>query len=273
MNCANKANTKQANCFATSRNGQRHHEGDRERHHEDNRERHHKDDRERHHEGDRERHHEGDRERHHTENAITRTTAKRHHEGQPRSAITRENDRERHHEGDRERHHEGDNERPSRGRQRAPPRGRASSLSPAAWGTPLAHRATPAAPRRSTAPAARTKTTTAISQERQVVLLLLYSYLVSRGGLQGPPFFSGNPTGGTDHHKKGRAICSPFRNSGFQGSLGHDAVDRLGSLHSDQLLVQSAIEIAQVVGIEPHPIENGGMHVPDVKGLTHGRSA
>ena len=50
-------------------------------------------------------------------------------------------------------------------------------------------------------------------------------------------------------------------------------MDRLGSLNPNQFLVQSTIEVAEVIGIEPHPIKNGGMHVPDMKGITHSRSA
>jgi len=43
--------------------------------------------------------------------------------------------------------------------------------------------------------------------------------------------------------------------------LCHDLMDGLGALHSNQLLIESAVKIAEVVRIKAHPVKHGSMHV------------
>ena len=76
---------------------------------------------------------------------------------------------------------------------------------------------------------------------------------------------SERPAGDT---KKGEQSALPWMKKNLD-LLGHNLMDGLGALHSDQLLIESAVKIAEVVRIKAHPVKHGGMHVPHVQTIPH----
>ena len=51
--------------------------------------------------------------------------------------------------------------------------------------------------------------------------------------------------------------------------LGNDFLNRIGSLGAHQPFIEAAVEKSQVVRVEPHELQNGGVQVFNVKWAFH----
>ena len=54
---------------------------------------------------------------------------------------------------------------------------------------------------------------------------------------------------------------------------GDNLSNRLGPFDADQFVLQAAIEIGQVIGVEPHLLQDGGVQMFDVQRISHGHRA
>ena len=56
-------------------------------------------------------------------------------------------------------------------------------------------------------------------------------------------------------------------------NLGYNLLNRLGSLHSNQALIETTMKEGEVIGVQSKLIQNGGVQAADMKFIIHGPAA
>src|SRR5260370_36186470 len=63
---------------------------------------------------------------------------------------------------------------------------------------------------------------------------------------------------------EGTRVQTGCRSGRLRPEESNDLLDRLRALDADELLLQPAVEVGQMVRVEPHLVENGRVQVLDV---------